>query len=69
MDHPVLFLLPSLEEENMISQLKIVKTKLFAHMFQNYLNALIRIRDDSNSFDKIKGTAVDKLRNTKQSII
>ena len=38
-------------------------------MFRNYLNALIRIRDDSNSFDKIKGTAVDKLRNAKQSII
>ena len=34
-------------------------------MFQYVLNALIRIRDDCNNFDKTKGTAVNKLRNTK----
>ena len=27
---------------------------------QDFLNALIRIRHGSNSFDKIKGTTVDK---------
>ena len=35
-------------------------------MSQEFLNALIRIRHDSNSSDKIKGTAVDAWRNTKQ---
>ena len=50
----------------MLSQLKIVKTKLFTQMSQDFLNVLIRIRHDSNSFSKIKGTAADKWRNTKQ---
>ena len=38
-------------------------------MFQNFLNALIRIKCESNSIDKINGTEVDKLRNRKQRII
>ena len=38
-------------------------------MFQNFLNALIRIKYESNGIDKISGTEVDKLRNTKQRII
>ena len=42
---------------------------LFTQMFQDFLTALIRIRHDSNSFDKIKGTAIDKLTNTKQRFI
>ena len=53
----------------MFSQLKIVKTKLFTQTSQGFLNALITIRHDSSSFDKIKETAYDKLRNTKQRII
>ena len=53
----------------MFSQLKIAKTKLFTQIFQDILSALKRIRHDSNSFTKIKGTAVDKLRNIKQRII
>ena len=66
----VLFLLTSVEAENMFIQLKkTVKTKLFTHIFQNLLSALIRIRGKSNSFEKIKETAVDKLRNTNQRII
>ena len=38
-------------------------------MSQDFLNALISIRHDSNSFDKINRTAVDKLKNAKQRII
>ena len=38
----------------MFSQLKIVETKLFTQMSQDFLDALITIRHDSNSFDKIK---------------
>ena len=38
-------------------------------MSQECLNTLIGIRNDSNSFDTIKRTAVDKLRNTKQRIV
>ena len=34
-------------------------------MYQDFLNALIK----RHGFDKIKETAVDKLRNTKQRII
>ena len=62
----ILFTLTSVEAEQMFSQLKIVKMKLFTQMSQDFLNALIRIKHGSNSFDKIKGTAVDKWRNTKQ---
>ena len=35
--------------------------KLFTQMSQDFLNSLIRIRQGSNSFDKIKGRAVGKL--------
>ena len=68
---PIIPIIPltSVEAENMFSQLKIVKTILFTHMFQNILSALITTRDESNSFKKIKETEVDKLRNTKQRII
>ena len=65
----ILFLLANAEAENTFSQWKIIKTKLFTHMFQNFLNALIRIKYESNSIDKINGTEVDKLRNRKQRII
>ena len=65
----ILFSLTSAEAEKMFSQLKVVKTNLFTQMFQDFLTALIRIRHDSNSFDKIKGTAIDKLTNTKQRFI
>ena len=65
----ILFPLTSVEGEKMLSQSKIVKTTLFTQMSQDFLNALMRIRHDSNNFDKIKGTTVDKLRNTKQRII
>ena len=57
------------EAEKMFSQLKIVKTKLRTQMSQTFLNALIRIKHDSNSFDKIIGTAVDTQRNVKQRVI
>ena len=53
----------------MFSQLKIVKAKLFTQMVHDYLNALVRITHDSTSFEKIKETAVDKLRNIKQRIV
>ena len=49
----------------MFRQLKIVKTKLSTQMSQIVLNALIRIRHESNSFHKIKVTATEKLRNKK----
>ena len=65
----ILFSLATVEAEKMFSQLKIVKTKLFSQMSQDFLNVLISIRHGSNSFDKINRTAVDKLRNTKQRII
>ena len=60
----LIILLPStsVEAEKMFSQLKIVKTKLFTQISQDFLNVLIRIRHDSNSFNKIKGTALDKWR-------
>ena len=64
-----LFSLTIEEAEKMFSKLKIVKTKLYTQMSQEFLNALIRIRHDSNSSDKIKGTAVDAWRNTKQRVI
>ena len=57
----ILFPLTSVESENIFSQLKIVKTKLFTQMCQDFLNSLIRIRQGFNSFDKIKGRAVGKL--------
>lgn len=53
----------------MFSQLKIAKMKLHNQMLQDFLNALIKIRHDSNSFDEIKGTAVDAWRNTKQMVL
>ena len=53
----------------MFSQLKIVKAKLHTQMSQDFLNALTGVIHDSNSFDEIKGTAVDTWGNTKQSII
>ena len=59
----------SVEAEKMFSQLKIVQKKLCTQMAQDFWNALIRIRHDSNSFDKTKGTAVNTLRNKKQRII
>ena len=49
----ILFPLASVEVERMFSRLKIVKKNLFTQMFQNVLNALISIRQDCNSFDKI----------------
>ena len=63
------FPLTSVEVEKMLNQLKIVKTKFFTKMSQDFLNALKSIRQGSNSFDKIKRTVVDKLRKTKQRII
>ena len=42
----------------MFIQLKIVKTILRIQMPQEYLNTLIKIRHDSDSFYEIKGTAV-----------
>ena len=39
--------------------------KLFTVMSQEFLNALITIRHDLTSFDKINETVVDKLRNNK----
>ena len=63
----ILFPSTSVEAEKMFSQLKIVKTKLFTQMSSDFV--LIRIRHDSNSFNKIKGTAVDKWRNTKRKMI
>ena len=65
----LLFSLTSAVAKKMFSQLKVVKMNLFTQMFQDFLTALIRIRHDSNSFDKIKGTAIDKLTNTKQRFI
>ena len=65
----ILFLLASVEAEKMFRQFKIVETKLFTQMSEDFLNALIRIRHDSTSFYKHKKTAVGKLRNTKQRII
>ena len=53
----------------MFSQLKIVNAKLFTQMAHDYLNALVRITHDSTSLEKIKETAVDKLRNIKQRIV
>ena len=35
-------------------------------MSQEFLSVLIRKRHDSNSFDEIKGKAIDTWRNTKQ---
>ena len=61
----ILFPLTCVEEEKIFNELKIVKAKLFTQMSQDFLNALIR----RHGFDKIKETAVDKLRNTKQRII
>ena len=52
----------------MFRQLKVVETKLFTQISQEFLNALVSIRHDCCSFDKINGTAVDKLRNTKHRI-
>ena len=59
------FPLASAEAEKMFSQLKIVKTKLFTQMSQDFLNALIRIRHDSNSFDK-GGVRVVILQNSRK---
>ena len=52
----ILFPLTSVEDENFSVNWKL-------------LNALIRIRHDFHNFDKIKETAADKLKNTKQRII
>ena len=62
----ILFPLSSVKAENMFNQLKIVRIKLLPQMSQYFLNALIRIRHDSDCSGKTKGAAVDKLRNTKQ---
>ena len=43
----------------MFTQLKNVKAKLCTQMTQDFLNALIRIRHDSNSSDEIKVTLVE----------
>ena len=61
----ILFPLTSVEAEKMFTQLNILKTKLFTVMSQEFLNALITIRHDLTSFDKINETVVDKLRNNK----
>ena len=53
----------------MFSELKIVKTKLRTQISQDFLNALLRTRHDSNSFDKIKGTIADTWRNTKPRVV
>ena len=65
----ILFPLTSVEAERMFSQLKIVKTKLRTRMSQSFLNALIRIRHDSNSFDDIKQAAIETWRNVKDRVI
>ena len=57
--------LTSVQEEKMFSLLKMVKVKVFTQMPQDFLNALIR----RHGFDKIKETAAEKLRNTRQRII
>ena len=59
------FQLTSVEAGKMFSYLKVFKTKLLTQVFQDFLNALIKIRHDFNNFDKIKEKAVDKLRHTK----
>ena len=46
-----------------------VEAKLFTQMFQDFLSVLISVRRDSNSFEKMNRTIVEKLRNTKQKII
>ena len=61
----ILFPLASVEVERMLSRLKIVKKKLFTQMFQNFLNAVISIRQDCNSFDKItpnNSSQIDKCK-------
>ena len=48
-----------------VEPIKIVKKKLFTQMFQNFLNAVISIRQDCNSFDKItpnNSSQIDKCK-------
>ena len=65
----VLCPLISVEAERIFSQLKIAKMKLHTQMLQDFLNALIKIRHDSNSFDEIRGTAVDAWKSRKQMVL
>ena len=65
----ILFPLTIVEAEKLFSQLNIAQTKLRTQISQDFLNALISIRHNFNSFNAIKGTAVDTWRNTKQRII